>query len=412
MATRQYIGARYVPKFADPIAWDEASSYEALTIVTYLGTSYTSKKPVPAGTAITNTEYWAATGNYNAQVEAYRQEVEAVAADYDEIAARRFVNRGRAKAFWKSATDLSLGVYATNMTGFRFLGRDYVADGSVYIPAANRTVLGHAFVTSSDTEVTAFNTYCWQAIFGIVDPLNTGYYKMCVVPVMEVLSIADGVITVGKTTENTTGASLTGEINDNIEGREVLVITRNNKIAGDVTTITAYTGTTIELDDDTDITAGDYLLIAPEEAGKYVYFASHYFDGSSWRNREDDGVTVYTRNVANDEHTYAEIKASEGANYTLKNCVSPLATGVIVNGKLTLSTSSTGTIQFSIGAEYAHRKYWFSLHKQSSDATYVDFLPNVWVGFDHLRQVNVSVTSSQFSDVSGYQFNAWAFTEP
>lgn len=78
MATRQYIGARYVPKFADPIAWDNTRSYEALEIVTNLGTSYTSKKPVPVGVAISNTEYWVATGNYNAQVEQYREEVEAL----------------------------------------------------------------------------------------------------------------------------------------------------------------------------------------------------------------------------------------------------------------------------------------------------------------------------------------------
>lgn len=79
MATRQYIGARYVPKFADPIAWDNARSYEALEIVTYLGTSYTSKKNVPVGTAITNTEYWVATGNYNAQVAEYVAMVENLA---------------------------------------------------------------------------------------------------------------------------------------------------------------------------------------------------------------------------------------------------------------------------------------------------------------------------------------------
>ena len=79
MSTRQYIGARYVPKFATPIEWSSARSYEALEIVTYLNTSYTSKKAVPVGTAITNSEYWVATGNYNAQVEQYRQEVEGLA---------------------------------------------------------------------------------------------------------------------------------------------------------------------------------------------------------------------------------------------------------------------------------------------------------------------------------------------
>ena len=79
MATRQYIGARYVPKFANPIEWNNARSYEALEIVTYLGTSYTSKKNVPAGTAITNSEYWVVTGNYNAQVQEYVEQVQELA---------------------------------------------------------------------------------------------------------------------------------------------------------------------------------------------------------------------------------------------------------------------------------------------------------------------------------------------
>lgn len=84
MATRQYIGARYVPKFADPIAWVKENSYEALTIVTYLNNSYTSKKPVPANTEITDTEYWVVTGNYNAQVEQYKVETEEYKKDTDK----------------------------------------------------------------------------------------------------------------------------------------------------------------------------------------------------------------------------------------------------------------------------------------------------------------------------------------
>lgn len=70
-----YVGARYVPKFADPTEWDATLQYEPLTIVTYLGGSYTSKTFVPPGTLPTNTTFWAPTGNYNAQVELYRQEV-------------------------------------------------------------------------------------------------------------------------------------------------------------------------------------------------------------------------------------------------------------------------------------------------------------------------------------------------
>lgn len=72
---RQYVGARYVPVFANPLEWSDQTGYEPLTIVTYQGNSYTSMQSVPVGIDIGNTAYWALTGNYNAQIEAYRQEV-------------------------------------------------------------------------------------------------------------------------------------------------------------------------------------------------------------------------------------------------------------------------------------------------------------------------------------------------
>ena len=76
MAVTQYIGARYVPLFADPLQWDENTAYEPLTIVYDGGNSYTSRQYVPAGTPVTNTDFWALTGNYNAQIEQYRDEVQ------------------------------------------------------------------------------------------------------------------------------------------------------------------------------------------------------------------------------------------------------------------------------------------------------------------------------------------------
>lgn len=72
---RQYVGARYVPVFASPLEWSGTQGYEPLTIVAYQGNSYTSVQSVPVGVDINNTAYWAQTGNYNAQIEAYRQEV-------------------------------------------------------------------------------------------------------------------------------------------------------------------------------------------------------------------------------------------------------------------------------------------------------------------------------------------------
>lgn len=75
MANNIYIGARYVPIFADPVEWDNLRTYEPLTIVTYQGTSYTSKKAVPVGIALNNTEYWVVTGNYNAYINELQEEI-------------------------------------------------------------------------------------------------------------------------------------------------------------------------------------------------------------------------------------------------------------------------------------------------------------------------------------------------
>lgn len=72
----QYIGARYVPLFAEPLDWNIEREYEPLTIVLNQGNSYTSRQFVPKGVDISDTAFWANTGNYNAQIEQYRQEVE------------------------------------------------------------------------------------------------------------------------------------------------------------------------------------------------------------------------------------------------------------------------------------------------------------------------------------------------
>ena len=90
---KQYIGARYVPLFADPAKWDNTKTYEPLTIVLHDGNSYTSRQYVPAGIDINNNEYWALTGNYNAQVEAYRREVSQYDARINDVQTQATTNK-------------------------------------------------------------------------------------------------------------------------------------------------------------------------------------------------------------------------------------------------------------------------------------------------------------------------------
>lgn len=73
--TSQYIGARYVPMFADPVNWDNERAYEPLTIVVHNGDCYTSKCFVPVGADITNGLYWVKSQDYNYQFDQLKQVV-------------------------------------------------------------------------------------------------------------------------------------------------------------------------------------------------------------------------------------------------------------------------------------------------------------------------------------------------
>lgn len=73
MSVREYVGARYVPLFVGE--WDNSKTYEPLTVVTYQGNSYTSRQYIPVGVDIANADFWAPSGNYNAQIEQYRRDV-------------------------------------------------------------------------------------------------------------------------------------------------------------------------------------------------------------------------------------------------------------------------------------------------------------------------------------------------
>lgn len=76
MSVREYIGARYVPVFADPIQWDPTSVYEPLTVVTDQGASYVSRRMVPEGIQLSNTDYWVLWADFNAQLQHYINEVD------------------------------------------------------------------------------------------------------------------------------------------------------------------------------------------------------------------------------------------------------------------------------------------------------------------------------------------------
>lgn len=95
MAIRQYIGARYVPKFFEnsetgDSTWAPNTSYEALTMVTWNNLTYTSKVPVPAsaGNPASAPQYWVITSNVNAQIDQLQQEVGELSDTVEDIDGR------------------------------------------------------------------------------------------------------------------------------------------------------------------------------------------------------------------------------------------------------------------------------------------------------------------------------------
>ena len=81
----QATGPRTVIVPADPIIWDEGTSYEYLTLVasTDFGQGYVSKRDVPAGTPLTNTDYWIPVASYNAQLSQIQADLQTVKGDVD-----------------------------------------------------------------------------------------------------------------------------------------------------------------------------------------------------------------------------------------------------------------------------------------------------------------------------------------
>lgn len=75
MSIRQYIGARYMPKFMG--TYDPTTAYEALSVVDNgMGTTYVSNKPTPPNTPLTDTDYWAFYGASSGAVVSLQDQID------------------------------------------------------------------------------------------------------------------------------------------------------------------------------------------------------------------------------------------------------------------------------------------------------------------------------------------------
>lgn len=145
-----YVGHRYVPKMFGE--WDKSKLYEPLSIVQYQGNSFTSRQYVPVGMDINNEDYWVLTGNYNAQIEQYRQDVVNVKNSFNTL--RTDTNNAISKI------ENNFPVFVTNV-GVKNDGTDSTIEMQkaidtyeyLYIPDGNYTF--NSLILDSNTKIQA-----------------------------------------------------------------------------------------------------------------------------------------------------------------------------------------------------------------------------------------------------------------
>ena len=156
------IGPRSVIVPADPIIWSDKTSYEYLTLVasTDFGQAYISKRDVPAGTPLIDTDYWIPAAQYNAQLTEIQRNVNAINGSIDTLTEEDVVLvlgdswsdiNGRGTGY--PAGDERFGGwlnFAQKATGIRFVSWAWGGTGFMKGASSDHNVYGQAELAAAD----------------------------------------------------------------------------------------------------------------------------------------------------------------------------------------------------------------------------------------------------------------------
>lgn len=166
-ANNIYVGARYIPRIMGE--YNNETAYEALDIVTSGGVGYISRQPVPAGTAVTNKEYWAMWGSGNAAIDSLTQRVATNENDISTLETGLQQTNQKLQNLvipWEPASTLKGDGSTDNTTAFGQLDANtpvslmpgsYLISGNVTIPCAVQFLPGAKLVYNAATPGT---NYC------------------------------------------------------------------------------------------------------------------------------------------------------------------------------------------------------------------------------------------------------------
>lgn len=174
-ANNIYVGARYIPRIMGE--YNNETAYEALDIVTSGGVGYISRQPVPAGTAVTNKEYWAMWGSGNAAIDSLTQRVSTNESDITALESGLQQTSQKLQNLvipWAPASTLKGDGSTDNTTAFGQLNANtpislmpgnYLISGNVTIPCAVQFLPGAKLVYNAATPGTNYCTVTFSKGF-------------------------------------------------------------------------------------------------------------------------------------------------------------------------------------------------------------------------------------------------------
>lgn len=196
-ANNIYVGARYIPRIMGE--YNNETAYEALDIVTSGGVGYISRQPVPAGTAVTNKEYWAVWGSGNAVIDALTQRVSTNENDITALEAGlqqtnqnlQTTNQNLENLVipWEPASTLKGDGSTDNTAAFGQLDANtpvslmpgiYLISGNVTIPCAVQFLPGAVIKYNAATPGTNYVTVTFAKGFYV--PENTQIFDTYIIP--------------------------------------------------------------------------------------------------------------------------------------------------------------------------------------------------------------------------------------
>lgn len=174
-ANNIYVGARYIPRIMGE--YSNETAYEALDIVTSGGVGYISRQPVPAGTAVTNKEYWAMWGSGNAVIDSLTQRVATNENDITALETGLQQTNQKVQDLvipWEPASTLKGDGSTDNTAAFGQLNANtpvslmpgsYLISGNVTIPCAVQFLPGAKLVYNAATPGTNYCTVTFSKGF-------------------------------------------------------------------------------------------------------------------------------------------------------------------------------------------------------------------------------------------------------